>query len=216
MTTPPTPPAPATPPATSNPASHPPHTPHPDANPVRSVCVFCGARDGNDPAWTEEARELGRALARRDIRLVFGGGGTGMMGAVADGALEEGGQLTGVIPAMLVEDEKAHPKVDDMRVVTTMLERKTLLVDISDAFITLPGGLGTLDELFEVLTWKQLHLHDKPIAMLNTGGFWDRLLSMLDRCIDGGYLMTDSPAQLLIERDIEPLLERLAPAATHA
>mgnify|MGYP001356943513 CR=1 FL=1 len=155
---------------------------------IQSICVFCGSRHGDDPAFADVARELGRALVARKIRLVFGGGHIGLMGVVADAVLEQGGEVIGVIPEALVQRELAHPGVQDMRIVPTMHARKALMSELSDGFIALPGGLGTFEELFEVLTWGQLGFHNKPIALLNVNGYYDPLLTMLDRGVQCEFL----------------------------
>ncbi len=136
------------------------------------MCVFCGASPGSDPAWAEAGRELGAMMAERGIRLVFGGGHVGMMGVVADAVLDGGGEAVGVIPEHLVEREVGHDRLSALHVVDTMHSRKQKMFELSDAFAVLPGGLGTLDEAFEVLTWRQLGLHDKPVVLLSPGGYW--------------------------------------------
>lgn len=139
---------------------------------VKSLCVFCGAAPGNDPAYAEAGRELGVLMAQRGIRLVFGGGHVGMMGLIADSVLDAGGEAVGVIPEHLVEREVGHDKLTELHVVDTMHSRKQKMFELSDAFAVLPGGIGTLDETFEILTWRQLGLHDKPVVMLSVGGYW--------------------------------------------
>ena len=145
-------------------------------------------------------------LAERGIRLVYGGGGVGLMGAVADGALAAGGQVTGVIPVFLNTRELKHPDVPDMRVVTTMHERKMLMVDLSGGFIALPGGFGTLDELFEVLTWSQLAIHACPIGVLNADGYFDGILTCLDGMVTRGFLRQEDRSRLVSAGDIQSLL----------
>ncbi len=136
------------------------------------MCVFCGASAGNDPAWAEAGRELGAMMAGRGIRLVFGGGHVGMMGLVADAVLDNGGEAVGVIPEHLVEREVGHDRLSELHVVDGMHTRKQKMFDLSDAFAVLPGGIGTLDETFEILTWRQLGLHGKPIVLLSVAGYW--------------------------------------------
>jgi uncharacterized protein (TIGR00730 family) len=138
---------------------------------LRSVCVFCGSRPGNDPAYAAGARRLGRTLAEEGITLVYGGGRVGLMGVVADTILDAGGEVTGVIPKALVEREIAHPGLTYLRVVGSMHERKALMSELSEGFIALPGGTGTLEEFFEVLTWAQLGEHEKPCGLLNLAGY---------------------------------------------
>jgi uncharacterized protein (TIGR00730 family) len=147
---------------------------------VRAVCVFCGSSTPADPRYRDAARALGALIARRNVTLVYGGGGVGLMGELADAALAHGGQVIGVIPAGLFAREVNHTGLTELREVTSMHERKQLMYDLSDAFVALPGGLGTLEELAEVATWSQLGLHSKPVVLLNVGGFWDALLAQLD------------------------------------
>lgn len=160
-----------------------------------AICVFCGSSPGNRPEYLQAARETGAALATHGITLVYGGGGKGMMGAVADGALEGGGRVIGVIPTWMMGKEAAHPGVQQMIQVETMLERKTRMAELSDAFLVLPGGLGTLDELFEMATWSQLNLHGntKPTAVLNTCGYYDELRNWLGRAVADGFVSKQTP-----------------------
>jgi uncharacterized protein (TIGR00730 family) len=150
---------------------------------IRSVCVFCGSRPGDEPVYVEEARRLGALLARDGVALIYGGGGLGLMGAVADGALDAGGHVVGVIPDFLLKAEAGHGGVSEPVVVATMHERKMAMFERSDAFVVLPGGIGTLEELFEVMSWRTLALHDKPMVMLNTAGYWTPLLDLIERVI---------------------------------
>lgn len=154
---------------------------------IRTVAVFCGSRPGHDPAAIAGATEMGRSLAEAGIRLVYGGGATGMMGAVADAVLAGGGAVTGVIPEFLTQVEQAHPGVRDMVVTDTMHVRKRLMFDRSDAFVILPGGLGTLDELAEIVTWRQLGLHDKPILIVDVGGWAGPVMAVLESFVDTGF-----------------------------
>jgi uncharacterized protein (TIGR00730 family) len=176
----------------------------------RSLAVYCGSSPGNDPRYVSMARAVGTLLAQRQIRLVYGGGGVGMMGAVADGALAAGGEVTGVIPEFLNTRELKHPGVADMRVVATMHERKMLMVDLSEGFISLPGGFGTLDELFEALTWSQLSIHSRPIGVINTDGYFDGLLSCLDGMVSRGFLRAEDRARLIAAGDIEGVLTAMS------
>lgn len=179
--------------------------------PFQSICVFCGAHDGSNPAFVERARELGRELAERGIRLVTGGGSLGMMGAVADGCLEAGGEMVGVITTYLRDRELAHPRATQMEVVETLLERKRRMAELSDAFISLPGGIGTLDEMFEMLTWTRLSEHDKPSGLLNVDGFYDHLISFcLETQVEGGFITAGDAANLVHSDSIDQLLEKLA------
>lgn len=163
-------------------------------NHTTAVCVFCGSSQGNRPEYIQAARDTGAALAARGITLVYGGGGKGMMGAVADGVLDAGGQAIGVIPSWMVEKEAAHPGVQQMIEVETMLGRKTRMAELSDAFLVLPGGLGTLDEFFEMATWSQLHLHGrpKPIGVLNVQGCFDHLRGWIERAVEDGFVRSDT------------------------
>jgi uncharacterized protein (TIGR00730 family) len=184
---------------------------------LQSVCVFCGSSQGLDPAYTEAARSLGRTLAEANIRLVFGGGHVGLMGAVSNAALEAGGEVIGVIPRSLVERELAHAGLTDLRIVGSMHERKAMMSDLSEGFITLPGGTGTLEEFFEVLTWAQLGEHEKPCGLLNVAGYYDPLLAVFDHMIDKGFLSESNRALVLVESEPERLLwgiERYQPPKT--
>jgi hypothetical protein len=172
--------------------------------------VFCGSRPGNAPAYVDTARRLGRVLAQRGQRLVFGGGRVGLMGAVADGALSAGGQVIGVIPRALAEREVAHTELSELRVVGSMHERKALMSELSDGFIALPGGLGTLEELFEVWTWAQLGIHRKPCGLLEADGLFSPLLSFLDSLVERGFVMAAHRDMLLVDADPCVLLDRMA------
>jgi uncharacterized protein (TIGR00730 family) len=154
---------------------------------LHALCVYCGASGRGDPRHRDLATELGRMAAERGVGIVFGGGHVGMMGAVADGALAAGGRVTGVIPRHLLVREAGHRGLTEMIVVESMHARKQRMVELSDAFCILPGGLGTLDEMFEILTWRQLELHDKPVVVLNYDGFWDPLVNLLEHLIGAGY-----------------------------
>jgi uncharacterized protein (TIGR00730 family) len=177
---------------------------------VNSLCVFCGSSSGASPAYAAAATAFGRLLAERGIALVFGGGSVGLMGAVADGALEAGGRVVGVIPDALMKREIGHPRVPDMRVVGSMHERKALMAALSDAFVALPGGIGTFEEFFEVWTWSQLGLHAKPCALLNIGGFYDGLLAFLDHATSERFLRPAHLGFLVVEEDPQALLDKLA------
>jgi uncharacterized protein (TIGR00730 family) len=176
---------------------------------IKNIAVFCGAASGHDPAFADAAHTLGAALAESGSRLVYGGGSLGLMGAVANGSLSRQGQITGVITKQLVHKELAHPKVTDMRIVETMHERKTQMAQMADAFVALPGGFGTLDELFEILAWAQLRLHEKPVGLLDTGGFFTRLLEFLDHAGENGFLRLPHREFLVIEREPRVLCERM-------
>jgi uncharacterized protein (TIGR00730 family) len=154
---------------------------------IRAIAAFCGSKTGENPAFSKAARALGTAMAGRGIRLVFGGGRIGIMGVLADAVLAQGGEATGVIPDFLTELEVGHEKVTELVRVKSMHERKARMFAEADAFVVLPGGLGTLDEALEVITWKQLRLHDKPIVLLDTAGYWAPLAALVEATIEGGF-----------------------------
>lgn len=172
----------------------------------RRICVYCGSSSGTDLIHREAAHALGAFLARSGIGLVYGGGHVGLMGAVADGALAQGGEVIGVIPESLMAKELGHGGVTELRVVTSMHERKQMMVDLSDGFMALPGGFGTLDELFETLTWLQLAFHEKPVGLLNVGGFFDGLLTFIHHMSHSGFLKPEHAACVLVDDDPTKLL----------
>lgn len=176
---------------------------------MRSVCVFCGSSAGNRPDYLDLARRTGALLAQRNLTLVYGGGRVGLMGALADAVLQAGGRAIGVIPQMLLDKEVGHTGLTELRVVATMTERKLLMGELSDAFLALPGGIGTMDELFEVWTWTQLELHRKPCGLVNHGGYYDSLIAFLDHAVREGFLRPRHLDALLVEPDAHTLLERL-------
>jgi uncharacterized protein (TIGR00730 family) len=176
---------------------------------VRRVCVFCGSSPGARPAYLAAARELGGLLAQRGIDLVWGGGNVGLMGAVADAALAAGGRAIGVIPEALIERELGHVGATELHVVRTMHARKALMADLSDAFVALPGGMGTLDETFEILTWAQLGLHQKPVGLFDVEGYYAPLLAFLDRARDEGFVRPTDRANLRVETRADVLLDEL-------
>jgi uncharacterized protein (TIGR00730 family) len=177
--------------------------------PVKSVCVYCGSQDGRDPAHAAAARAMGDALVDRGMRLVYGGGGIGMMGQIADQVLARGGEVIGVIPEALMRAEVAHQGVTEMHVTKGMHDRKALMADLADAFVTMPGGLGTLEELFETWTWAQLRYHDKPIGLLNVNGYFDGLLQWLDQAVADGYVRGPHRGMLHVDTVPERLLSKL-------
>lgn len=183
---------------------------------IQSVCVFCGSRLGATPRYEQAAEAVGRLLAERGRTLVYGGGNVGLMGVLADGALKGGGEVIGVIPAALMERELGHGSVTDLRIVGTMHERKALMADLADAFLAMPGGYGTLDELCEILTWSQLGLHAKPVGLLNTEGYFDAFLSFLTRSVEEGFLHPIDREMLLVDSDPARLVERLLTAPVRA
>lgn len=187
--------------------------PTPPAPSLRRVCVFCGASSGVRPAYAAAARELGGVLARRGITLVFGGGSIGLMGEVADGALAAGGEVIGVITRLLQDRELGHKRVTRLDVVGTMHERKALMAKLADAFVALPGGLGTLDETFEILAWAQLGIHSKPVGLLNTAGYYDSLMTFLDHVERERFLRLNHRTDVFFDADCERLLDKLAGAA---
>jgi uncharacterized protein (TIGR00730 family) len=182
----------------------------PIAESLTSLCVFCGSNPGHEPRFAEVAALLGRTLARRQTTVVYGGGHTGLMGALADGALAEGGTVIGVIPEGLAERELAHQGLSEQHIVTTMHERKALMATLSDAFLAMPGGLGTLDELFEIWTWAQLGIHKKPIGLLDVDGFFRPLLELTQKLASAGFVRPEHLELVLVDHDFERLLDRLA------
>jgi uncharacterized protein (TIGR00730 family) len=177
------------------------------------IAVFCGSRAGASPAYAETAAALGAALARRGCELVYGGAHVGLMGVVADAALAHGGRVTGVIPASMVDRELAHRGITDLRIVGGMHERKALMASLADAFLVLPGGMGTLDELCEILTWAQLGLHAKPVGLLDVRDYWRGFLIFLDTAVNEGFLRAADRARLHHHADPVALLDALQAAA---
>ena len=175
---------------------------------MKSVCVFCGSSPGRDPIHAEAARALGRALAARGLTLVYGGGATGLMGIVADAALGAGGQVTGIIPRGLERRELAHRGLTRLEVVGSMHERKARMAALAEGFVALPGGMGTLEELAEILTWAQLGLHARPVGLLDVGGYYQPLVAFFDRAVTAGFLRPEHRALLAVERDPAALLAR--------
>lgn len=179
---------------------------------MRSVCVFCGSNTGSGAAYADATRSMARAIARAGLRLVYGGGSIGLMGVLADAALAAGATVIGVAPRRLLEREVVHRDLAELHIVETMLERKTLMAELSDTFIALPGGFGTLDELFEMLTWTQLGFQHKPCALLNVAGYFDDLMGFLDHAVDQRFVTPAHRAMLLVEDDPESVLARLQSA----
>ena len=175
---------------------------------MNSICVFCGSSSGANGIYEESARATGKALVRAGLRLVYGGGRVGLMGVLADEVLAAGGQVTGVMPRALVEREIAHRGVTDLRVVETMHERKELMADLADAFIALPGGAGTLEEIFEQWTWSQLGIHAKPCGFINVNGYFTPLLVMVEHMVAEGFMAPALASMLTIENEPERLLAR--------
>jgi uncharacterized protein (TIGR00730 family) len=175
---------------------------------MKRICVFCASSRGANPRFAEAARELGRALVERGIGLVYGGGNVGLMGIVADAVIERGGEAIGVIPQALVDRELAHRGLSALHVVRSMHERKRMMHDLSDGFVTLPGGIGTLEELMETLTWAALGLHQKPCGLVDVDGYYDPLLALLARAVEDRLLRVEHRAMLLAERTPSALLDR--------
>ncbi|MEO1251460.1 MAG: TIGR00730 family Rossman fold protein [Pseudomonadota bacterium] len=176
------------------------------------ICVFCGSSPGRKSDYRATAEDLGRRLADRGIGVVYGGASVGLMGAVADGALAAGGEVIGVLPEALRDLEIAHEGLSELKVVGSMHERKMQMADLSDAFIALPGGVGTLEEAFEILTWSQLAIHSKPIGLLNVGGFYDGLSAFLDHLVEEAFLRPVHRAIMINDDDPDRLVDRLLSA----
>ncbi|WP_344762706.1 TIGR00730 family Rossman fold protein [Actimicrobium antarcticum] len=176
---------------------------------MTSLCVYCGASPGASTLYADAARSLGRSLVEQDIALVYGGGDVGLMGVIADEVMRCGGDVTGVIPTALVDKEVGHAGLTRLHVVKDMHERKAMMASLSDGFIAMPGGMGTMEELFEVLTWSQLGFHDKPIGLLNVNGFYDGLITFVDHMVTQGFLRPHHRQLLMHEADDLSLLHRL-------
>ena len=176
---------------------------------MRRLCVFSGSRPGARPQYWKVARELGQAIARDGLGLVYGGANVGLMREVADAALSEKGEVIGVIPRALVDREVAHEGLTELRIVDTMHVRKAMMSELSDGFVALPGGFGTLDELFEILTWAQLGMHAKPVGLMNTEGFWEPLVRLVEHMVREGFVPDDQRQLLLVESDPDVLLAKM-------
>ena len=176
----------------------------------RRLCIFCGSSHGANPVYAEAAKTAGNELARRGIGLVYGGGNVGLMGVLADAVLAAGGHVTGVIPEALMAKEVGHRGLPDLRVVKTMHERKALMAELADGFVALPGGIGTFEEFFEIVTWAQLGLHAKPCALLNVNGFYDPLLRLVDHAIEEHFVKPKQRDLVFVESDFPALLDRMA------
>jgi uncharacterized protein (TIGR00730 family) len=176
---------------------------------IRRVCIYCGSRPGARPAYAEAARQLAASLAGAGVGIVTGGGHVGLMGVVADAALEAGGEVVGVIPQALMDLERGHAGLTELYVVPSMHERKALMAELADAFVALPGGLGTLEEIAEALTWVQLGIHAKPCAFLDVEGYYAPLARFLDHTVEEGFVMPASRAAIVVEPTPEALLGRL-------
>lgn len=179
-----------------------------------NVCIFCGSSSGNNPIYSEQARALAVALVNSNCSLVYGGGNIGLMGTLADEVLSHGGKVIGVIPDFLMQKELGHPGISQLEIVTSMHERKKRMADLSDAFVALPGGWGTLDELAEILTWQQLNLISKPIGLLNVNNYFDPLLIQMNKMVTEGFLRVENLDRLIIEKIPHTLLKRLSVTPT--
>jgi uncharacterized protein (TIGR00730 family) len=185
---------------------------------LSSLCVFCGSNGGAQAAYLEAAEAVGRGLAQRGLRVVYGGGKVGMMGAVADAARAAGGEVVGVIPQAIFDLEIGHTGLDDLRVVGSMHERKALMAELSDAFIALPGGIGTLEELFEVYTWAQLGIHSKPLGLIDVAGYYQPLVAFLDHAVQERFLRPETRTLLAVSESLDDLigeLETWEPVTVH-
>jgi len=185
---------------------------------MRSVCVFCGSNPGHDPVYAAGARAMGAEIAKRGLTLVYGGGAVGLMGIVANAALDAGGEVHGVIPKALRDKEIGHIGLTRLEIVDTMHTRKARMAELSDGFIAMPGGIGTFEELFEIWTWGQLGIHAKPLALLNVAGFYDPLAVFLDRTTEEGFLKPNHRAMVMTDTEPATLLDRMqayVPAATY-
>lgn len=178
-------------------------------SPFQSICVFCGSASGTDPEYAEAATEMGKQLSDLGIRTVYGGGHVGLMGTLADAVLDANGEIIGVIPEELATRELLHTGVEDMRVVDGMHERKATMAMLSDAFIAMPGGLGTLEEFFEVTTWAQLRFHNKPIGLLNTNQFFTPLMLFIEKAIELGFIKPQHRELIVMENTVEKLVQKL-------
>ena len=176
---------------------------------MRKIAVFCGSSVGFDPIYKQAAIQLGNAFVKRDITLVYGGGKIGLMGVLAETILNQGGKVIGVIPELLKKKEVVDCNVTELIVTQTMSERKVVMSKLSDGYISLPGGLGTLDELFEGITMSQLHIEEKPNALLNTNGYYDHLLSQIERMIDDGFVKSSNKELLIVSRTVEDLIDKM-------
>lgn len=176
-------------------------------NRLNKICVYCGSNPGKRSIYTEQAKKLGELLVQKEIELVYGGASVGVMGVIADAVINNGGRATGIIPKDLLRKEVAHQNLSELQVVASMHERKARMADISDGFIALPGGLGTVEELFEMLTWAQLGFHQKPVGILNAGGYFDHLSTFLDHAVAEQFVKREHRKMLMIEEDPATLID---------
>jgi uncharacterized protein (TIGR00730 family) len=177
---------------------------------MKRICVFCGSSLGLNQRYTDAARALGRALAARGLGLVYGGGSVGLMGVLADTVLVEGGQVLGVIPRQLATEELAHRGLTSLKIVSSMHERKACMAELADAFIALPGGYGTFEELFEAITWSQLGIHRKPVGLLDVAGYFDPLVLLIERAIEEGFIIPENRELMVVAESPAELLEKLS------
>jgi len=175
---------------------------------IKRLCVYCGASTGNRPEYTQAARELARAMVSRDIGLVYGGASIGVMGALADAVIKEGGEVIGIIPSGLLAKEVAHTGITELREVDSMHERKAMMAELSDGFIALPGGLGTIEEFFEIWTWAQLGMHRKPCGLLNAGRYFDKLIAFIDHAVSEQFVKKEHRSMVFVEREADILLQK--------
>jgi uncharacterized protein (TIGR00730 family) len=178
------------------------------AGPVQRICVYCGSNSGSRPVYAEAAKELASVLVQQDYELVYGGADKGIMGVIADAVLEQGGKVHGIIPKMLCEKELAHQNLTELHIVSSMHERKTMMAALSDGFIAMPGGYGTLEEIIEIITWGQLKFHDKPCGLLNIDGYFDHLLAYLDHAQAEGFLRPENRQMLLCDESPAGLIQQ--------
>ena len=176
---------------------------------IKSICVFCGSSSGSQEVYTQKARDLGLLLVKNEIVLVYGGSNVGLMHIIADTMMKAGGKVVGIMPHTLIDREVANKGISVFHVVNTMAERKAMMDQLSDAFIAMPGGIGTLDEVFEIMSWNQLDLITKPVALFNVGGYYDQLLSFLDYSVDQHFVKTEHRQNLIAESDEKVLLEKI-------
>lgn len=176
---------------------------------MKAILVYCGANVGNKAIYTETAKNLGLELVKRNIKLVYGGGSVGLMGVISTTVMDNGGEVSGIIPNFLDKMEVGNPNITEVVKVDTMHQRKALMEEKCDGIITMPGGYGSMDELFEILSWAQLGLHSKPVGLLNVNGFYDYLILQLDKMVDEGFLKPENRRLLLIDSEIEPLIEKM-------
>lgn len=177
---------------------------------MKKICVFCGSSYGNNKLYVEAANELGKVIAQAGMGLVYGGAKVGLMGEVASAALKEGGEVFGVIPKQLVDKEVAHDGLTKLHIVGSMHERKALMADLSDGFITMPGGFGTLEEVFEVVAWGQLNFHNKPVGLLNVSGYYNNLIKFLDHTVEENFIKPEHREMILVDENPKQLLEKLS------